>query len=84
MHVLGGSATGVGRNIYTCGCYKSTFIDFQSTFTLRARPVDDPDEETKHPLSFPQGNRLVQLETNCYSSNYALALLDRGISLHGR
>jgi len=38
---------------FTCGCYKSNFIDFQSTFTLRARPVDDPDEETKHSLSFP-------------------------------
>jgi len=74
---------GVVGNL-NCGRYKSTFIDFQSTFTLRARPVDDPDEETKHPLSLPQGNRLVQLETNCHSSNYARALLDRSINLRRR
>lgn len=83
MRALGGPRL-LSRREFTCGRYKSTFIDFQSTFTLRARPVDDPDEETKHPLSFPQGNRLVQLETNCHSSNYALALLDRGINLRRR
>jgi len=57
---------------------------FQSTSTLRARPVDDPDEETKHPLPLPQGNGLVQLENKCHNTHCDLGLLDDRGDFHDR
>lgn len=56
----------------------------QGTTAVRTRLLNDPDEEAEHPLSLPEGHRLVQLEDHSHRRLYGLALSAHGPHLHCR